>query len=234
MTTKICSKCGKEKDLNEYYVKNGKTIRSECKECGRQMCRDYKARNRKKISVYNQEYKADHREEISKYNHKYNKENRDIIQKRQTRVNRKRRKNDQNYKMSLRLRKIIYQYAKSNGKLKKSAEKLLKCNWIFLKLWFEYIFLFDPIMTWDNHGSYWSIDHVVPCSLFDLTKVDEQELCFHWTNTRPLFKYDNYSKTNKIDPEDIDDHISKIKSFLQYIPMYNNIHYELPNNSNCK
>jgi hypothetical protein len=45
---------------------------------------------------------------------------------------------------------------------------------------------FDENMSWDNHGKYWSIDHVIPCASFDMSNIDEQKKCFHWSNLQPL------------------------------------------------
>ena len=53
-------------------------------------------------------------------------------------------------------------------------------------------------MSWENHGT-WHIDHRVPCAKFDLTKKEEQEKCFHYTNLQPLWAKDNLSKGNKYD-----------------------------------
>lgn len=47
---------------------------------------------------------------------------------------------------------------------------------------------FKPEMNWDNHGEMWEIDHIKPCSIFDLTDFKQQEICFHYSNTQPLFK----------------------------------------------
>lgn len=57
--------------------------------------------------------------------------------------------------------------------------------------------LWKPGMTWDNYGRgkcKWHIDHIKPCSSFDLTKLDEQKKCFHFSNTQPLWEFENLSK----------------------------------------
>lgn len=60
------------------------------------------------------------------------------------------------------------------------------------KVWMENNFTVD--MSWENHGNYWHIDHVVPCSWFDLTDKDECKICFHWSNMRPLEGSKNMSR----------------------------------------
>ena len=54
-------------------------------------------------------------------------------------------------------------------------------------------------MTWENHGRYgWHIDHIMPCSSFDLTDPEQQKKCFHYTNLQPLWAHENMSKGAKI------------------------------------
>jgi len=55
-------------------------------------------------------------------------------------------------------------------------------------------------MDWDNYGIYgWHIDHIKPCSLFNLENIEEQKKCFHYTNLQPLWAIDNLKKGNKYD-----------------------------------
>lgn len=56
---------------------------------------------------------------------------------------------------------------------------------------------FKEGMSWNNYGK-WHIDHIIPISIFNLTKKDQQEICFHYTNLQPLWAKENYAKRNKI------------------------------------
>jgi len=57
---------------------------------------------------------------------------------------------------------------------------------------------FRPEMNWSNHGSYWEIDHIIPCDVYNLEDEDQQKQCFHYTNLQPLTISENRSKKNKI------------------------------------
>lgn len=54
-------------------------------------------------------------------------------------------------------------------------------------------------MTWDNWNfKGWHIDHIIPCSSFNLNNLEEQKKCFHYTNLQPLWWWENLSKSNKV------------------------------------
>jgi len=68
-------------------------------------------------------------------------------------------------------------------------------------------------MNWENHGDYWHIDHVRPCSSYDMSDESELRACFHWSNVRPLEKTLNLVKNDKIDVRLIELHKQTVKSF---------------------
>lgn len=55
---------------------------------------------------------------------------------------------------------------------------------------------FKPGMSWSNHGK-WHIDHIRPCSSYDLTLPSQQRECFHYTNLQPLWGKENLRKGSK-------------------------------------
>ena len=75
-----------------------------------------------------------------------------------------------------------------------TTETLLGCSFEHVKSYLES--KFQPEMTWENYGR-WHIDHIIPCSFFDLTDSNQQKMCFNYRNLQPMWKLDNISKCNR-------------------------------------
>jgi hypothetical protein len=77
-----------------------------------------------------------------------------------------------------------------------SVTKLLGCDYLTFKKHIESKFTED--MNWEKviSGEI-HIDHIIPCSNFDLTNEQEQLRCFNYLNQQPLWKRDNLIKHNK-------------------------------------
>lgn len=58
---------------------------------------------------------------------------------------------------------------------------------------------FDDKMNWENYGSYWHIDHIVPKSWFPYQTAEEQAFkdCWGLANLQPLEALANFSKNNR-------------------------------------
>lgn len=86
----------------------------------------------------------------------------------------------------------ILQALKGESKSASSLE-LLGCSVAQLKAHIEG--QFQPGMTWENRGFRgWHLDHIKPCSKFDLTDAAQQKLCFHFSNLQPLWATANLKK----------------------------------------
>lgn len=53
--------------------------------------------------------------------------------------------------------------------------------------------LFKDGMSWDNYGR-WHVDHIKPCSLFDLSDPIQFSECWSLDNLQPLWRDDNIRK----------------------------------------
>ena len=52
-------------------------------------------------------------------------------------------------------------------------------------------------MTWKNHSLHgWHIDHIKPVTSFNLSKLEEQKKCFHYSNLQPMWAEENLKKSN--------------------------------------
>ena len=58
-------------------------------------------------------------------------------------------------------------------------------------------------MTWENYGSKWQIDHRKPLNPRKEISMEEFIGRCHFTNTQPMWKSQNLSKSNKEIPIDL-------------------------------
>jgi hypothetical protein len=162
--------------------------------------RDYKRKWRKenpeKKSAENRRWRLSNPDKVKESRKKW--EDNNPEKNKQIRKNAKKRKliSDPGYDMLTRLRARLCNLLKLSmtAKTHRTIE-LLGCSKIELKEHIERQFLSG--MSWDNRHL-WQIDHIIPCSSFDLTDSEQQRQCFHWSNLRPLWAEDNRKKSNKI------------------------------------
>ncbi len=151
----------------------------------------------RKIDVINA-YRTRMKKEISVQNSRWHRQNRDKIRDRKREDSRRRMLNPSN-RLAGAQRRRIGNLLKGRSK-PDSTERLLGCSF---KEFIEYVKdQFKPGMSMNNYGGAWHIDHIIPCSAFDLTKESQIRQCFHFTNMRPLWAKANMRKGKKItDPQ---------------------------------
>lgn len=77
-----------------------------------------------------------------------------------------------------------------------SISRAIGCNSSTLRQHIES--RFTGTMTWDNYGSVWVIDHILPLSAFDLSNPEHVREVNHYTNLQPLTKEANSLKSDRL------------------------------------
>jgi hypothetical protein len=109
---------------------------------------------------------------------------------------RMKRRTDVNFAIAERLRARIKSASRNAGAKKSAGTMLLTgCSAEDLRKWLESQFVEN--MNWDNRSK-WHIDHVIPCSVFNLSDSQQQAVAFHYTNLRPVWSTQNLQKSDKV------------------------------------
>jgi hypothetical protein len=214
--TKQCTKCKDIKPLSDFGLRKGVDVRSDCKKCVAKNTKKYRDENPLKVYLCNLMYLSEHKEEAKQWNKAYYEKHR-IRLRVITNANRKKRfENNIQAKIIANCRTRVCGFMKY-----KKAEKfahtidLLGCSVEFFVNWLEW--QFDENMSWDNYGTYWEIDHVMPCNAFDMTIEEEQFECFNWRNCRPCEVSENRSKNDSILLKEIDAQEEKVYCYLNKV-----------------
>jgi hypothetical protein len=165
-----------------------------------EQCRHHRIKNRAKLSEYGKIYRANNAEKARVYHKAWSNDNRERRRDYNTIRQRKWRPialaKNPNYRIGEVMRTRIKRVLKGERKYDTTL-KLLGMTLDELRRHLES--KFKPGMTWENYGyKGWHIDHILPCSAFDLTDLEDQKECFHYTNLQPLWWWENLSKSNKI------------------------------------
>lgn len=103
-----------------------------------------------------------------------------------------------NFLILCRLRKRLWTVL-NGAKKSEGTEQLLGCSLDDFRIYLES--RWQVGMHWGNYGNkqgQWSIDHIIPCAIFDLSKAEHQRRCFHFSNMQPLWHVENLSKHKKV------------------------------------
>jgi hypothetical protein len=99
-------------------------------------------------------------------------------------------------KIKSNLRKRMRDFLKKAASETMSISGLIGCNSLEFKHHIEK--QFRRGMTWDNYGTHWHVDHILPCASFDHTNKKQVAQCWHYTNLRPLRATENMLKSDAI------------------------------------
>jgi hypothetical protein len=215
---KFCDKCQKNKPIDNYRKYCEKSYSKTCKKCLNEMDKIRKKNLRKKkaetflakCEKCNEDKVLNNFAKLKKF---YKKKiclscYPDFLKEQKTEWCRNERITNINYRLkkslAARLRNVLFKTD--------TTMNYIGCNIQYLREWFEYNFSSE--MNWDNYGSFWSIDHIIPVCKFDLTIEDEKLKCWNWTNLIPVTIKFNSSK-KEIDMNQINFILDKIQKFKE-------------------
>lgn len=238
--TKICSKCKRELPIEQFGIDKHTLdgLNCRCKDCSRKSSQEFyqtergklihrnsqkrysntekgKITNKKYYSKYRQTEKGKEkiREDVKRFRQTekgkilYKKSRERWRKLHLTEYRREKYQNNIDFKIRTLLRGRL-QYALKNNQKSAHTLELLGCSLDELKVHLEQ--QFEPGMTWENYGTEWHIDHIVPCSYFDLTKEENQRICFNYRNLQPLWARDNYKKSDEV-PDNVEELVEFLK-----------------------
>lgn len=199
--------CSKKCQKNADYYRNKQTYI------------EYEKRNRKRINERVQKYYHQNKEIINERNkaryHRHPKEH--IERVKQYRLNntekvkkakqiygekykpirnkrhRQRYKEDDVYRLRFNIRTRLRGFLRDKGWDKDcETSKLIGCTYEELKIYLEE--QFDKNMSWENYGTYWHIDHIIP--LNSAENVQDIKKLSYYKNLQPLEALENLKKSD--------------------------------------
>ena len=204
---KHCNKCDCDKDESEMVRRTIKPLvyHTICKNCQNKYAGKYRALNKDKIK---KGIKKWYDKKGKKWKKKYDTKNLE-----RTRIrDRKRYHEDEQYRMIKIIRSRNQKILKRKFKNSTTMD-FVACTKEFFVKWIESNF--TSKMNWKNHGKYWELDHVIPCSFFDLSDIYDVHVCINWKNLCPLKKETNRKKSNKIWKKFVNNHYEKSYDFFE-------------------
>ncbi len=208
MTSKACNSCKTVHPVEHFHVRRASPdgLCHICKTCSKAKHAKYYQDNREKfLADCAARYRANP-EPAKRRSAKWYEDNRpaalerckEYAQKTKAHRNRKlseRLKSDPSYKVAVYTRTRVLAVLKG-GRKSAGTEELLGASHETVVA--HLASKFQPGMTWENQGKHgWHIDHIRPCSSFDLTDPAQQRACFHYTNLQPMWAKDNLRKGAK-------------------------------------
>ena len=114
--------------------------------------------------------------------------------------------------MNYRIKKSLAARLRTVLNKKSHTMDYVGCNIQYLREWIEYNFTSE--MNWENYGTYWSIDHIIPINKFDMSVECEKYRCWNWSNMTPVTVNFN-SKKKQIDMNQIHNILQKLEKFKE-------------------
>lgn len=222
--TKVCTMCNQEKPANNEHFslhKHGKYgLNPRCKLCVRDICKKwaqtshgkeyqakYRAENAEKIKSFSKQWMDENREHVSAQRANYRKSNRDKLNALDKAKREKnpdvyaeiRRRWKRKHLSTARGRILNAMHVRISAAIKgnKGGESWFRIvGYTYEELHLHLERQFTKDMSWENYGTFWHIDHIVPVAAFDFDVQKRKAIrdCWALSNLRPLCAIENSRK----------------------------------------
>lgn len=214
LTEKKCTKCKETKELSEFNKHNeGKGgLRPDCKDCVRVWRKKYRVANREKLKRKDILYALSNPKKVATIKRRWTFNNPDKVRKSNQRWRSKNPEKMRELQRSWRKNREYTARERLNNSIGNGMRRTIKkgtkngCHWEKLigftvdqlKQHLEKQFMND--MTWENCGTFWHIDHIIPINAFNFEKPEDIDFkrCWALNNLQPLKAIDNLRKSAKI------------------------------------
>lgn len=201
---KTCRICSSIKPLIEYNTRSTGNYRTECKTCQAEFHVKYREQNKEALKQkikekYHANKEVNRKKALDYYNsnrearkakaNAYYHSNKEKVMASQLTKQKEKLKVNPIFKMQRNLRNRMWYALKDRAwkKHSKLKQTLGLSSYAELKTFLESTF--TPEMNWDNYGTYWDIDHIVPLS--SANTPEKLTLLGHYTNLRAMEKVAN-------------------------------------------
>lgn len=160
------------------------------------------------------QWRKDHPEQEAQARKAYIEKNKKEINKYHSLWKAKKRETDIYYKLKENTsRRIRYELnTLLKGKKTKRTTAYIGCTIDALKTHLEKQFT-DGI-TWENYGSIWHIDHIIPCATWNLADEFENNCCWNYRNLQPMLASVNQSKHDNHSQEEKEKYVKEMREIL--------------------
>ena len=212
---KRCPKCNITKNAGEFHkskqTKSG--LQCYCKLCRNEDKRKYREANLDQIREKSREYYQANRDRINAYTKQYYRDNIDRYKewhaeyrgKEETKKYKrewmkKKREIDSGFKLHQNFGNLIRISLNNRGGAKNGMSAFDTVSYAIDELRAHLESQFDDKMNWDNYGSYWHVDHIMPRAHFEFESVKDEgfQRCWALENLQPLEAKANLRKGDRI------------------------------------
>jgi hypothetical protein len=85
-----------------------------------------------------------------------------------------------------------------------------------MRQWFEY--QFSDGIGWEDFGSLWQFDHIIPVTYFNFSQEEELKLCWNFTNIRVEHFQKNKDRGNRLDVLMAKNYFKELYEKTNYLP----------------